>query len=151
MTTRRHTHRRIDPEALIQAREKAGDGSKNAAAAAAGLTWLGYDNWEKGITTDRFDWNSFTALCDYLGVEPEDITVPIEVTEVGTLLLLGYLHKPITLRNLALKLKAEGRDLNADNLRAMLRELIKSGYARHEGHGRGRAVTYQRVQKQVSA
>ena len=66
--------RSINPKRLIEARKKAGDGTKSSAAKAAGMTWPGYNKWEAGQITDAFDWNSFTALCDYLGVKPEEIT-----------------------------------------------------------------------------
>ncbi|MBZ9752965.1 helix-turn-helix domain-containing protein [Deinococcus sp. HMF7604] len=70
--------RRIDPVALKAAREKAGNVSKAAAATAAGLTWLGYHKWEQLPGRINFDWNKFTALCDYLGVKPEEVTTIID-------------------------------------------------------------------------
>lgn len=139
------SRQQINPEALIRAREKAGDGSKSAAAAAAGLTWQGYEKWEKGLTTDRFDWNAFMSLCDYLGVSPADITVPVPIAE-DVLRLLEHLNEPITLRRLVSRLKKAGQDIAPAELRGMLRQLIGSGYARSEAHGHGRAVTYLRVE-----
>jgi len=68
--------RQIDPNALMAARKKAGNGSKTAAAAAAGLTWHGYRLWEKKRGLTNFNWNAFQNLCDYLGVKPEEITIP---------------------------------------------------------------------------
>ncbi|MCD0166449.1 helix-turn-helix transcriptional regulator [Deinococcus sp. 12RED42] len=73
--------RQINPQLLLAARKKAGDGTKSAAAAAAGMTWQGYNQWEKGPGRTSFDWNSFQALCDYLGVKPEDITSEVPETQ----------------------------------------------------------------------
>ncbi|MVN88328.1 helix-turn-helix domain-containing protein [Deinococcus sp. HMF7620] len=70
--------RQIDPVKLKEARENAGDGSKSSAATAAGLTWQGYHLWEQVPGRRSFDWNKFRALCDYLGVSPEAVTVEIE-------------------------------------------------------------------------
>lgn len=67
----------IIPEKLRAARKKAGNGSKSAAAAAAGLSWPGYSNWESGEPRRDFDYNAFVALCDYLGVDPSEITEEI--------------------------------------------------------------------------
>ncbi|WP_278912973.1 hypothetical protein [Deinococcus wulumuqiensis] len=50
-----------------------------AAAKAAGLSWMGYRKWERDGPRRKFDYNAFLALCDYLGVQPEDITEPFEV------------------------------------------------------------------------
>lgn len=69
--------RQINPAALKEAREKAGNGSKSAAAKAAGLSWLGYSLWEKPPGRTKFDHNKFEALCDYLKVTPDQITVMV--------------------------------------------------------------------------
>lgn len=73
--------RQINPQLLRAAREKAGDGTKSAAAAAAKMTWQGYSQWEKQPGRTYFDWNSFRSLCDYLGVKPEDITDEVPETQ----------------------------------------------------------------------
>lgn len=69
--------RQINPAALKEAREKAGDGSKSSAAKSAGLTWQGYHLWEQEPGRINFDHNKFEALCDYLKVTPDQITTLI--------------------------------------------------------------------------
>lgn len=76
--------RRINPSALIEARKRAGDGSKSAAASAAGLTWQGYHQWEQEPGRASFDWNAFVRLCDYLQVSPEAITEEVAMAEVAS-------------------------------------------------------------------
>lgn len=65
------------PQKLRAAREKAGQRNKTAVAAAAGLSWPGYNKLETGGPKTRFDYNAFVRICDYLGVKPEDISEPI--------------------------------------------------------------------------
>ena len=126
--------RRINHKALIRAREKAGDGSKNSAAAAAGLTFQGYNNWEKGLSGTRFDWNSFTALCDYLQVDSKAITELVE--DPDERLVLQVMSVPITLSKLRRQLAALGHNFAHARLLGLLQGLVARGAVACEGKGR---------------
>lgn len=139
--------RKINHKALIRAREKAGDGSKNSAAAAAGLTFQGYNNWEKGVVGARFDWNCFTALCAYLQVNPEDITELVE--ESDDQLVLQVMTTPSTLSKMRRQLSALGHDLAHTRMLSLLQGLIARGVVTCEG--RGRKALYSQVSVEVQA
>lgn len=139
--------RKINHKALARAREKAGDGSKNAAAAAAGLTFQGYNNWEKGVVTTRFDWNSFTALCDYLQVNPDDITDLVE--EPDDQLVLQVMTVPSTLSKMRRQLASLGHHLAHTRMLSLLQGLIARGVVTREG--KGRKALYSQVSGKTQA
>lgn len=78
--------RQINPAALREARLKTGDGTKSGAARAAGMTWMGYRRWEQEPGPIKFDHNKFAALCRYLNVTADQITMPVPAvsTELDT-------------------------------------------------------------------